>query len=143
MSISGLTQIHSWYVIFIIRSNFLWMYGVVFLEASFLDPYCMMDESSAHHTTVVKQWLNNEFVDWPVEFLSRSPDLTPFFRNLWGRLPIAVYLSLLANKAELQQRIQDGCREITEQELDRVHRSVIRRMQLCIDMDGKHFEQAL
>ncbi|GBM19825.1 hypothetical protein AVEN_86163-2-1, partial [Araneus ventricosus] len=41
------------------------------------------DGSPAHHTTVVKQWLNNEFPEkWiglhgPVEFLPRSLDLTP------------------------------------------------------------------
>ncbi|GBO39511.1 hypothetical protein AVEN_90541-1 [Araneus ventricosus] len=107
------------------------------------------DGSPAHHTIVVKQWLNNEFPEkWiglhvPVEFPPRSPDLTPMDFYLWGRLRIDVYLSHPLNKAELQQRIQDDCREITEQELDRVHRSFIRRMYLCIGMDGKHFEQAL
>ncbi|GBM11095.1 hypothetical protein AVEN_242983-1 [Araneus ventricosus] len=107
------------------------------------------DGSPVHHTTFVKQWLNKEFPEkWmglhgPVEFPPRSPDLTLMDFYLWSRLRTAVYLSPPLNKAELQQRIQDGCREIIEQELDRVHRSVIRRMQLCIGMDGKHFEQAL
>ncbi|GBM83357.1 hypothetical protein AVEN_103482-1 [Araneus ventricosus] len=111
--------------------------------------WVQQDGSPAHHTTVVKQWLNNEFPEkWiglhgPVEFPPRSPDLTPMDFYSWGRLRTAVFLSPPLNQAELQQRTQDGCREITEQPLDRVRRSVIRRMQLCIGINGKHFGQAL
>ncbi|GBO39420.1 hypothetical protein AVEN_68201-1 [Araneus ventricosus] len=65
------------------------------------------DRSPAHHTRVVKQWLNNEFPEkWiglhgPVEFPPRSPDLTPMNFYLWGRLRTDVYLPHPLNTAEL------------------------------------------
>lgn len=53
---------------------------------------------------------------------------------LCGRLRRTAYLSISLNEAELQQRIKDGCHNMIEQEPDRLHKSVIRRLQLCTGM---------
>lgn len=111
--------------------------------------YFQHDGAPAHRDTNVRNWLNENFdnlwiglkgvTEWP----PRSPDLTPLDFYLWGRLRTLVYNTRPLNATDLKQKIIDACSTITGEELQNIYRSIIRRTQLCIGVNGKHFENAL
>jgi hypothetical protein len=81
----------------------------------------------------------------PVAWPPRSPDLNPLDYFLWGHLKSLVYEQEVPNRPELHQRITDGCVAIqtTDGVFERVRHSLTRRLQTCIDVQGRHFEQLL
>ncbi|GBN95645.1 hypothetical protein AVEN_267416-1 [Araneus ventricosus] len=72
-----------------------------------------------------------------------SPDLTPLAFYLWDRLRSSVYNAPPVDLVNFCRRIQEACLNVTSDELDWVYANIVRRMQLCIDAEGAHFEQIL
>lgn len=110
-----------------------------------------MDGCPSHNGRNISDWLNQEFperwigrfgnVAWP----ARSPDLTPMDFYIWGTLKASVYSAPVQSRDELIQRIRSSCDEIRGKDVEvlRATMSVVRRCRLCIQEEGRHFEQLL
>lgn len=107
----------------------------------------MQDGAPPHYGTIVRDFLDETFEMWigrrgTIEWPARSPDLTPCDYSMWGILKERVYSQDVRTKTELKERIiaefaaldkdKDLCRRICH--------SIQRRIQLCIDSEGQHFE---
>ena len=110
----------------------------------------MQDGAPPHHARNVRHFLDETFEMWigrrgTIEWPSRSPDLTPIDYSMWGILKEHVYSQDVRTIPELKERIiaefaaldknKDLCRRICQ--------SIRRRIQLCIDSEGKHFEDKM
>ena len=60
-----------------------------------------------------------------------------------GTLKHLVYQEKIRDVAHLQGRIQDACDSITPYVLLRVQEDWIKRLRLCVAMDGQHVEHIL
>ena len=67
---------------------------------------------------------------WP----ARSPDLNSLDFHLWGHLKSIVHATSIENAEILRNRIEQGFRQIREtpRMIERVTRSVTRRVQACL-----------
>lgn len=112
--------------------------------------WLQMDGAPAHYGRNVREWCQNNYPDrwigrggaiaWP----ARSPDITPCDFFLWGHLKSLVYNTIpIANVHELRQRLNAALDTITVPMLQRVQENIVRRLNLCIEMDGGHFEHLL
>ena len=76
---------------------------------------------------------------WP----PRSPDLTPPDFYLWGKLKDLVYADNPRSINDLKHNIRQIIADIRCEELHRVFSSLRRRVELCLQVDGSHFQQLL
>lgn len=76
---------------------------------------------------------------WP----ARSPDLTPNDFYLWGALKNKVYNNHPTTLTDLETNIQNEINKITEAELISVFKNMERRVDLCLQNDGGHFQHLL
>ena len=110
-----------------------------------VDPYFMQDGAPAHSAQIAKHWLDENFPNrWigtygPVAWLARSPDLTPMDFFLWGYLKNLVYP--VDTIEDLQERITTNLQNISTETLLSVQQSWSEKLDLCIAVDGSHFEQ--
>jgi hypothetical protein len=85
--------------------------------------------------TFGKQWIGcGGSVNWP----ERSPDLNPLVAV--GDLQILVYSAPISDLEALEQRVENVYQEIRVKPgiFDRVHTSVRRRAESCVEMHGNH-----
>ena len=107
------------------------------------------DGAPAHFSTDVRQYLNNHFPDrWigrgsPIRWAPRSPDLTPLDFYLWGHPKNNIYKSPTKDMDELKRRINKEINSISKETLSDVFSNIVKRMDLCISVDGNHFEHLL
>jgi hypothetical protein len=102
---------------------------------------------SWHISRAVRDVLNNTYHDrWigrggPTAWPPRSPDLNPLYFYLWGHLNTHVYALLLT----LHHRTVDACQTIRNCHaiFGRMRRSMVRRIEACIESHGGHFEHLL
>lgn len=111
----------------------------------------MHDGAPAHFSTDVRTYLNTNYpLRWigrggPISWPPRSPDLNPLDFYLWGHLKNLVYSTEVNDIEDLRRRIILHCQEI-KQKVDtfpKIRRSLQRRLETCIEENGKHFEQFL
>lgn len=76
---------------------------------------------------------------WP----ARSPDLTPLDFFLWGHVKSIVYREPVNTEAELRDRLQEAFQTVTPDMINNSQASLIRRAQLCVQMNGRNFEHLL
>ncbi|GBN22972.1 hypothetical protein AVEN_185205-1 [Araneus ventricosus] len=76
-----------------------------------------------------------------VEWLPRSPDLTPLDFFLWGHIKGQVYATPPSTLQDLRRRITDAFASVTPTMLHNVEREIQSRVQMCIVANGEHFEQ--
>lgn len=76
---------------------------------------------------------------WP----PRSPDFNSLDFFLWGKVKNDVYQQPIANENELRERIIVSCRSVTPETLSKVRRNFLRRINLCEQNNGMHFEHLL
>ena len=80
----------------------------------------------------------------PVSWPPRSPDLTPLDFYLWGHVKTLVYATECPDANTLRSRIVSAFEEIKEMHvMPDVHRSVARRIAICIQMGGGHVQHLL
>ena len=107
------------------------------------------DGAPPHYGLIVRQWLDVQLPGhWigrrgPEEWPPRSPDLTPMDFYLWGHLKQLVYAEKIRDVHHLQQRIMLCCSEIAPEVLLRVSADWIKRLELCIQQDGRHIEHII
>lgn len=109
-----------------------------------------LDGAPAHCTHNVSQELGHLFENrWirrngPLEWPPRSPDLTPLDFYFWGMVKSRVYKTSVNSKEELQRRVNDVMAHISPDEIERATTLEVRkRLQKCVNVDGRHFEHLL
>ena len=111
------------------------------IPVDFVRGLCMM-ELRRILAELARQFFNQHFANkWP----ARSPDLNPLDFHLRGHLKSIVYATSIKNAEILRNRIEQGFRQIRETPgmIERVTRSMTRRVQACLRMQGGHFEHLL
>ena len=70
-----------------------------------------------------------------------APDLNPLDFHLWRHLKSIVYATSIEHAEILRNRIEQGFRQIRETPgmIERVTKSMTRRVQACLQMQGGHF----
>jgi hypothetical protein len=107
------------------------------------------DGAPPHFSSDVRQFLDNHFSDrWigrggPILWAPRSPDLTPLDFFLWGHVKNNVYKSPIKDMNDLKTKIEMEIKSITKETLSNVFSNIVKRMNLCISVDGDHFEHLL
>jgi len=109
------------------------------------------DGAPAHFAVQVREDLAQRFghrwiarggaVSWP----PRSPDLTPLDFFLWGHVKSLVYETPVETEQDTIGRITAAF-EIIQNEyqiFSQVRRNHVRRLNRCIQVGGRHFEQLL
>lgn len=107
------------------------------------------DGCPAHTAKVARDVLDATFpnrwigrggtVRWP----ARSPDVTPLDFFLWGAVKDRVYQEPPTTVEDMQHRITAACAAISVETLQSVQHSLVKRLQTCIDANGRHFEHML
>ena len=111
--------------------------------------WLQMDGAPAHFARRVRGWCDREFPNrWigrggPIAWPPRSPDLTACDFFLWGHLKGLVYTTPRNNLADLRQRIDAAVQTISPEMLQSVQGNIVRRARLCIQVEGRNFEQLL
>ena len=110
--------------------------------------WLMHDGCPAHFSRAVRdhldvafpnRWIGRGgFVSWP----PRSPDLNPLDFFVWGYIKELVYATEVNSMDELRCRI-NAAAENLRQQFTMLSDNWIRRAQLCVDMQGQHFEHLL
>lgn len=109
------------------------------------------DGHPGHRTNLVKDALNEKFpmrwigINSPLqEYPPRSPDLTICDNFLWGYVKEDVYAEPRAqNPEQLMIKIRQTFAAITPEILREVRRNLMRRINLCSEQQGGHFENFL
>ena len=107
------------------------------------------DGAPLHFAADVRRFLNKTFSGkWigrggPMRWASLSSDLTPLNFFLWEHIKNGVYLSSCEDLAELKSRIHDEIKSISQKILLEVFGNISKRMNLCVSVDGGHFEHLL
>ena len=104
------------------------------------------DGAPAHFARDVREFLDQNFPNrWigrggSIRWAPRSPDLTPLDFFLRGTVKNNVYRTPIENVTELKRRIVDEVHSITKETSSDVFSNVLKRINLCISVDGDHFE---
>jgi len=111
--------------------------------------WLQLDGAPAHYSNIVRNYLNNRYngrwigrmgaVAWP----PRSPDLTSPDFFLWGMLKNIVYSEKPTTKENMKERIRTACAAISQEILLRTVTSFRRRIDLCIQENGRNFEHLI
>jgi hypothetical protein len=120
------------------------------LEAMELeDTWFQQDGATAHTARVTMNCLKQMFpgrlislrgdVTWP----PRSPDLAPCDFFLWGYLKSKVYINRPNTLEDLRNNIEAEIGRIPVDMLVRVHENFRKRMQQCVDSEGRHLPDTL
>ena len=76
---------------------------------------------------------------WP----PRLPDLTPPDFYLWGELKGTVYANNPHTIEHLKDNIRPAISKIQREELVRVFTNMRKRVELCLEVNGRHFQQLM
>lgn len=108
--------------------------------------YFQHDNAPAHTARQTCQYLQQFFAErvvgaqrWP----PRSPDLTPLDYFMFGYLKNRIYRNRMHTIEELRDAIINAVQSITPQQLINVFESMKRRVDACINAEGRHFEHSL
>ncbi|RZC41920.1 hypothetical protein BDFB_015142, partial [Asbolus verrucosus] len=74
---------------------------------------------------------------------SRSPDLTPLDYFLFPTLKNTIFKQPVHTIDDLKERISQECASVSPEVLIRVFENMKRRVNLCINVEGEHFQQLL
>jgi hypothetical protein len=109
----------------------------------------MQDGAPCHCTDSVLQWLGTVFqtrvisrrsaIPWPPE----SPDLNPLDYWFWGHASAAVNAENPTNLNDIMDVVERFCQILTEDEITRSTASILRRMESCRGVNGRHFQHLL
>jgi hypothetical protein len=108
--------------------------------------YFQQDGATAHTARETLRYLRQFFGDrlisrdlWP----ARSPDLTPLDYYLFPHLKNTIFKEPVHTIDDLKIRIREECERVTPETLVRVFENMKRRVTMCIEAQGYHFQQLL
>ena len=111
--------------------------------------WLQQDGAAPHFALIVREFLNTHYNGrWigrggPVAWPPCSPDLTSPDFYLWGFLKNVVFAERPTTREDMQDRITRACAAIPRQTLLRTVRNFQRRVNLCLQANGGHFEHLL
>lgn len=111
--------------------------------------WLQLDGAPAHFQVNVRDLLDTLFPNkWlgrggPKNWPARSPDLTSPDFFLWGYIKNIVYATPPTTPQNMKDRITAAFQSVTPQMLLNVKHSFNRRVRLCVDQGGSHFEHLL
>ena len=101
-------------------------------------PYRKVREFLNNHYP--QKWIGRDgFIRWP----PWSCDLTPLDFFLWGYIKDRVYVNPPTTPEDMENRIRDACRTLTPFMLRNVQGNIVKRLNMCIQVDGHIFEHLL
>ena len=115
------------------------MHSIVFRQDG-APPHFAADVRRFLDKTLPGRWIGRS---GPIRWTPRSPDLTSLNFFLWGHLKNVVCISLCEDLTELKSRIHDEIKSISQKTLFDVFSNISKRMNLCVSVDGGHFEHLL
>lgn len=108
--------------------------------------YFQQDGATAHTANTTLNYLREFYGDrlisknvWP----PRSPDLTPCDFFLFGHLKNTIFRNRMHNLDELKEAIETEIRNITPEQLQNVFENKKRRVNICLQNEGHHFQHLL
>lgn len=110
-----------------------------------------IDGAPCHYASIVRQYLNERFRDkWigrggPIAWPARSPDLNPIDFFLWGYYKELVYDKEQRNITELRVKLRQAAEIIKNNRMAfvRLQGNFFRRCRICIEHEGRNFENFL
>lgn len=111
----------------------------------------MHDGCPAHFSRDVRRFLDltygNQWIGrgGPVNWPPRSPDLNPCDFCIWGYLKSSVYAVPIETHNQLWERIENACNDFRNNQgiFHRIRHSLQKRLNLCIETNGRHVEHLL
>lgn len=113
------------------------------------DMMFQQDGAPPHFSNRARRVLNEKFPNsWigrggPRNWPPRSPDLSPLDYFLWGLIKEFVYRDTVDTRMQLEEKLMESLGTITPEMLRSACANLIKRAQLCIEMEGGHFEHLL
>lgn len=108
------------------------------------------DGAPCHNILGVTEFLNQKYNSWigkhgTIRWPPNSPDLTPLDFYLWGHLKAIVYTERPENIQEMENRITETINLFNTRPdiIESVTRSVEKRLRLCVQENGGHFQHLL
>jgi len=86
---------------------------------------------------------SNKFLETEAEWPPRSQDLTSPDFFLWSHLKNKVYRSNPKKLEELKSNIRNEIEKISSETLKNVSENMIKRVKLCLENNGQHFQHML
>lgn len=105
--------------------------------------YFQQDNATAHKTRETMELLHEFFDNRIVDFPPRSPDLTIMDYFIYPHLKNRVFTNRPHTIEELTDAIRNVCEEITPHNLRNAFNNMRRRVTVCIENEGAHFEHLL
>ena len=125
------------------------MLNMMFVNDIYPDQWFQQDGATAHRSLRAREWLTNQFGNkiishhmefpWP----ARSPDLSPLDYFLWGYVKENVFKRQPADIEILKEIVQEVVSSIDQDVLRAVMANFEKRINLCIEQQGEHFEHLL
>lgn len=120
-----------------------------FPDVQLQDMIWMQDGATPHNVLPVKEHLNNVVQVWignngTILWPPNSPDLSPMDSYFWGFLKDIIYNNndcIQVMKDRIQLEINNL--NVNNQAISDAIQNIIRRLELCIENNGGHFEQLL
>ena len=78
-----------------------------------------------------------------MKWLASSSHTSPSDFCLWGYLKNAIFEQQPTTRADMQDRIRRACAAIPRQTLQNTVRHFQRRLTMCLEANGRHFEHLL
>lgn len=115
------------------------------------DMFFQHDGAPCHHARIVRDYLNRRFRnkwigrDGPIAWPPRSPDLNPIDFFVWGYYKEIVYATEARNVDDMQRKINEAERIIKDNRMAfrQLKDNFFRRCRICIENEGRHFENFL
>lgn len=111
--------------------------------------WLQLDGAPAHFCRRVREFLNVQFPNrWigrngPQNWPPRSPDLTSPDFFLWGYVKGIVYNTVPTTPDNMKERIREAFQNISPAVLLNVAEGFKKRIRLCLEADGRHFEHLI
>ncbi|KAJ3650158.1 hypothetical protein Zmor_021863 [Zophobas morio] len=110
---------------------------------------CHKDGATAHTARATLEYLQQHYDDRVISlgvqhaFPPRSPDLTPLDFSIFGYLKDKVFQRQMNNLAELQHEIERWVQSIDGRMLQNIFESKKKRVNMCLELNGEHFQHLL
>lgn len=109
------------------------------------------DGAPCHYARQVRGHLNETYPGrWigrggPIEWPARSPDLNPIDFFIWGYYKEVVYAQQTNSEEELRRKLREAATKVRQNSsaFRRLKDNFLRRCRLCIEVEGRHFENLL